>query len=882
MLAQPHLEQLRSSLAGRYDVEREIGRGGMATVYLARDLRHSRAVALKVLDPELGAVLGADRFLAEIRVTANLQHPNLLPLFDSGEAGGLLFYVMPFVEGETLRARLDREKQLPVDEAVRLTTAVCGALDYAHRHGVIHRDLKPENILLHEGQPLVADFGIALAVSNAGGQRVTQTGLSLGTPQYMSPEQATGDRSIDGRTDLYSLGAIAYEMLTGEPPHLGTSAQAIIAKLMTEEPRPITTLRRSVPPHVDAAVRCALEKLPADRFATAREFAEALQDGASLSRRAHTAGDRAPFRRTRLLRVLPWGVAVLAVAAAAASMLIRPHPPVARPLRFFLDFPRGRRFEDALSHPVAISPDGRTIAYVGRGSQARMLFVRRLDELEARPVPGTELAADVEFSADGASLSFLASGKLRRIPLSGGLSSLVANPQRWAGTTWGPGGEVVFSADGALWRVASEGSTAVKLVAPDTARGETFLSDPFVMPDGHTVLYSINVAPSGRAGTRLGAVSSAGRGAHALPIAGLNPLAFVDGVLLYGDADGSILGVRFDAASLTVRGEPVKLIEDVQIRNNRGGLSAAVSTDGTIIYVRGFAPAHLAVLDRTGKSLIELPDQQTFAAPTWSPDGKRIAVSFGRAYESASLWIYDLTSRVLSRVTTRQDAFRPSWTADGRRIGFITTNSTAMWIAADGSAPEELLYGGEGRPIREVTFTPDGRFALFRTDAGPSGTTRRDIMIMPMTGPRQATALVDGPADDLHPAVSQDSRLMAYQSDETGRLEVYVHALDHAAGKTQVSTSGGTEARWTPDGRLVYRGPTAFWSAALDVRGSDITVVRRDSLFPDVFEKADASRQAYDVSRDGRFVVVRGSAENAEVVVVTNWMAEIREKMRGH
>src|SRR6267378_1744865 len=215
----------------------------MATVYLARDLRHQRKVALKVLKPDLGAVVGVERFLSEIQVTANLQHPNLLPLFDSGASEGLLFYVMPYVEGESLRARIQREKQLSVDEAVRLATAIASALDYAHRHGVIHRDLKPENILLHEDQPLVADFGIALAVSNAGGNRITQTGLSLGTPQYMSPEQATGDRVIDARTDIYSLGAVIYEMLAGESPHTGTTAQAIIARMLTEKPRPMRTSR---------------------------------------------------------------------------------------------------------------------------------------------------------------------------------------------------------------------------------------------------------------------------------------------------------------------------------------------------------------------------------------------------------------------------------------------------------------------------------------------------------------------------------------------------------------------------------------------------------------------------------------------------------------
>src|ERR1043165_8717102 len=252
--------QRNSSLTGRYTIDREIGAGGMATVYLARDVRHERRVALKVLKPELGAVLGTERFLAEIRVTANLQHPNLLPLFDSGEADGLLFYVMPFVDGETLRAWLEREKQLPADEAVRLAVSVAGALDYAHRQGVIHRDLKPENILLQEGQALIADFGIALAVSKAGGNRITQTGLSLGTPQYMSPEQATGDRQIDGRTDIYSLAAVTYEMLAGEPPHLGATSQAITARVLTEKPRPVRVTRPSVPEQVEWAVGKGLEK----------------------------------------------------------------------------------------------------------------------------------------------------------------------------------------------------------------------------------------------------------------------------------------------------------------------------------------------------------------------------------------------------------------------------------------------------------------------------------------------------------------------------------------------------------------------------------------------------------------------------------------------
>ena len=302
------LQRLTAALADRYRIERELGQGGMATVYLAHDIKHDRQVAIKVLKPELGAILGAERFLAEIKVTANLQHPNLLPLFDSGAADGLLYYVMPYIEGETLRTRLDRERQLPVDETLRLIGLMAGALDYAHARGVVHRDLKPENILLQAGQPVVADFGIALAVAQAGGARVTETGLSLGTPHYMSPEQASGDREIGARSDQYSLGAVAYEMLTGEPPHTGATAQAIISRLMTETPRPVRATRPTVPATVDAAIRRALAKTPADRFASCGEFARVTADPSGAAAGGLLRG-----------RARPLGVALVGLAIVAAA-----------------------------------------------------------------------------------------------------------------------------------------------------------------------------------------------------------------------------------------------------------------------------------------------------------------------------------------------------------------------------------------------------------------------------------------------------------------------------------------------------------------------------------------------------------------------------------
>ncbi len=274
------LTHVQGALADRYAIERELGRGGMATVYLAQDLKHHRPVAIKVLAPELAAALGRERFLREIETAASLSHPHILPLHDSGEADGFLYYVMPYVAGESLRERLNREKQLPIEHAVTIVGEVANALTYAHSRDVVHRDVKPENILLSDGQAIVADFGIAGAIDAAGGGKLTRTGIVLGTPAYMSPEQGAGERALDGRSDVYSLGCLLYEMLAGEPPFTGPTAQAIIAKRFTDPVPSIRRLRETVPVPMDQAIAKALARAPADRFATPHQFAEALRASA--------------------------------------------------------------------------------------------------------------------------------------------------------------------------------------------------------------------------------------------------------------------------------------------------------------------------------------------------------------------------------------------------------------------------------------------------------------------------------------------------------------------------------------------------------------------------------------------------------------------------
>ena len=432
--------RLNAALEGRYAIERELGEGGMATVYLADDLKHERKVALKVLKPELAAVVGAERFLAEIKTTANLTHPHILPLFDSGEADGFLFYVMPHIEGESLRERIDREKQLGVDDSVAITQKVAGALDYAHEHGVVHRDIKPGNILLSaQGEPLVADFGIALAVAQAGAGRITETGLSLGTPHYMSPEQATGDRDVDPRSDVYALGCVLYEMLAGQPPFSATTAQAVLVKILTADAPSITSERRTVPPHVGHALAQALEKLPADRFTSAAEFGAALADPSftyeARARTSDTASTPDPLAtQAHATMPGPWNRLTMVFAALAslfavafAWSVLRPERP--QPVSRQVLSPEG--WAGLEGRPVgqyaAIAPDGSSmILPVGSSASDQQLALKMRGSTEITPIPGTDGGRNEVYSPDGQWIAYAVGTALRKRPVVGGSTVTLA------------------------------------------------------------------------------------------------------------------------------------------------------------------------------------------------------------------------------------------------------------------------------------------------------------------------------------------------------------------------------------------------------------------------------------------------------------------------
>ncbi len=773
---------------------------------------------------------------------------------------------------------------------MRITVAVADALDYAHRHGVVHRDIKPENILLHDGRPMVADFGIALALSAAAGGRMTETGMSLGTPHYMSPEQATAEKLITARSDIYSLGSVLYEMLTGNPPHVGASAQQIIMKIVTEEAAPVTKLRKAVPQNVADAVAKSLEKLPADRFATAKEFADALGNAAFTSHAGLPGGSQAvgAVASRRTLSGMGVLTAVLLVAALWGWLRPGPAPETSRQRivlwqATFPDFliPSSPRIEAR----AAISPDGTVIVFSDSVGDDTQLMIKRGDDVHPLPIAGTEGAGGPFFSPDGEWIGYFThGGKLRKVRVSGGGSIDLASGanETYSVGTWLDDGTIVFvnSASG-LSRVPGDGGPATILRAanrvhrddPATlwplpgSRGVLFTGCPGNCASGSSVyVYDIKADT-----TRLLVPNAAG-GWYA-----------PTGHLLYTAREGGLFAVGFDVRRMLVTSGAMSVAEGVA----PDGFT--MSASGSALYTLGTQDLDKSTLVWVSRDGSEAPFATdwtgAFEYPALSPDGRNIAVSVRE--DVTQLWVRRADGSRLRVSRGDLGSWRPSWTADGTGFAFTTTNSGSSNAGAndvffsptDASIPPRLLLDMDVG-IWEAEFSRDGEWLVVRADDRASFGV---IYARRLRGDTTLAMIYSDSSFNTQIALSPDSRWLAFTSDHSGRAEIYVASFPDMQVKYPVSQGGGTEPRWARSGRELFFKSHGKLMTLPVAAGAGFAPGNARPLFSVAQYASAINRPQYDVGPDDRrFVMIRRPVSEArqEVVLVEHFFEDLKAKVK--
>jgi len=795
----------------------------MATVYLAHDLRHERKVAIKVLRPDLAAVIGAERFVREIRTIAALQHPHILGLIDSGEVQGTAYYVMPFVEGESLRGRLVREKQLPVADAVRIATEVASALDYAHRHGVIHRDIKPENILLHDGEALVADFGIALAVSQAGATRMTETGLSLGTPHYMSPEQAMGEREITARSDVYALGAVLYEMLSGEPPFTGPSAQAIVARVMTDEPRPLTIHRKTVPPHVENAVLIALAKLPADRFDTAKQFAEAL----ARPGLARSVALPAAARRKRLTG---WLAAVAAGALGVGAGYAAARWGNGSWMESTPTYVAERVAGPRIAMGPQVSSDGKTIAFAameGSQTQVAVLIPESGDWKILTHDTSRGQAQNLAWAPDGNRIYYERFSEVPRGVYS--ISPLGSDDRLVLSDAASP----VPLADGAVlvWRFVAGGTGRARLLRfwPETGKLDSFpvfasqvpgsrMGDVF--PGGKEVVFMGGTGPFLGTDTLLALdlntgktrvlSSTIGRGGHTAVAAAPDGHAALV-VEVVGD-EYLVVSVPRDGSDRRT----------VLLRTTAYPPGMSVGPDGSIFLDQQSRPVELIRYTPGTSHLQRTPAPQMFASGAFPlPDGRVLALQ--RSGGGSRIAVFTEDQSPTAFVATRGHSYFPVASLGPDRTIMRVSDSAATGLVAAYNANGQIAARVPGFAYPVFAGSPDGRTVFF-ADSGA-------IWSMPIAGgPRRRLAEGGGVAPDpngryvVTKVVLDDGvHLLHAPLDGTTPHEIAIRGDMPIAPVTLVPNAVG------PDGRVVVNVVSRaswFWPAAiLDPKTGRLSII---------------------------------------------------------
>jgi Tol biopolymer transport system component/predicted Ser/Thr protein kinase len=902
---------------GPYEILSAIGAGGMGEVYKARDTRLDRTVAIKILPDTLAAdPQFRERFDREARTISKLTHPHICTLYDVGDQNGTAFLVMEYLEGETLADRLARDGNgtaqaaLAPKEALRIAIEICDALDNAHRAGIVHRDLKPANVMLTKAGAKLLDFGLAKSAAPAIATtalsmlpttppNLTMQGMILGTFQYMAPEQIEG-LEADARTDIFAFGALLFEMLTGRRAFEGKTRASLLGAILKDEPPPVSRVQPVVPAVLDRIISTCLAKEPDDRYQSARDLWRDLQWAASgSSDGAAVRTVNAPRPSNRIAWLVAGVVSVLLIAMAVVGFRLAGEvAPDASPVEFTIASPDGTSFGGpppgggtGVATQVAVSPNGRNIAFVAGARPGYQLWLRSVASVAATPIPGTEGATFPFWSPDSRFIAFFAGGKLKKVQMAGGPPTELCDAPGGRGGTWSRDNVILFApafGGAGLQRVSSNGGTPTAVTA-DPAGSEGYRW-PHFLPDGRHYLYTVitgSCCPASKPATiRIGSLDQ--DEATVTLLQAESSVSYASGHLLFAAA-GTLMAQPFDAKARVLNGDAFPVAENIDPEGSRY-VSASVSNNGTLVYARGGSLlSELTWFDRAGRSVATLGEPAYYTNLALSPDGSHVAVSKRTGSpENQDIWIIDIARNIPSRLTDDAGGDGgPVWSPDGSRIAFQRTGKISMrqQVVTLAAADESLIVGADTTAgIMPTDWSRDGRFIAYTLTTGRFP-PRLDVLVLPLFGDRKPIPLAETAFLEGSGVFSPDGRWVGYVSNEADQANVYVRPFLRDGGKVPISRDGGSHPVWRADGKeLFYLAEDGSFMAVPIDTTNEVRAGVPQVLFP-VHLGAGAlssnnTGQVYAVRKDGQQILINSRPEKytqSPLTVVLNWTATIHK-----
>jgi serine/threonine protein kinase len=870
-----------------YKILEKLGGGGMGIVYKAQDLKLDRFVALKFLPPYLSTnEEEKQRFIQEAKAASALDHSNICTIFEIGETKeGQLFIAMAYYEGETLKAKISK-RPLPLKEVVDIATQIAAGLSKAHEAGIIHRDIKPANVIVtKEGEVKIVDFGLAKLT---GQTKLTKPGSTLGTISYMSPEQLRGEKT-DSRSDIWSLGVVMYEMITGQLPFKGDYEQAITYSILNDEPEPITALRTGVPMTVEGIIIKALVKDPKHRYQHIDELPvdlEAFDYTNNISRKTsiYTTKIKTLSNKNRNYFIIFVLLAMIIGFFFGISYWKWRNPDDVTKLATFRFVTDKANSAFWYKPRLAISPDGKNLVYVGGTTNKPILFLRPLDQMSSRPIAGTEGATTPFFSPDGQWIGFLSGSRtLRKVALSGGAPvTLHKDSVTIRGACWGENDRIIFCSGSKLQtlsQISSEKQTKPKVLFLHEDQ-EAFLleyRDPEILPNQNAVIFTIRNRISNK--SDIGVFSFRSNEFKLLIENGFYGRYIYSGHIVYAVEGESLFAVPFDQQTLDIKGPSVPILENEKIPIATRGMHAevAISKEGNLAYI-SYASPKLVIVDRKGHELKNITNEDTWN-PRFSPDNSKVALTL-LSKENRNIWIYDIETGGRFRLTYDHDTNRISaWSPDGKKIAFtsrVISDEDMFWKSADGRGNEKLILKADYNQFPHC-WTTNSQFLIFSSNTPQTG---RDLYLIDTSNEQEPRSLIKTESNECAASLSPDGKWLAYVSDKTGVYEVYIQPYPSLNKIYPISRGGGTEPLWSPMGNeLFYRSDNKFMSIEIETRpnlklGSPEFLFEADCWsWPYIHE--------YDVTRDGNRFLIRKNAEMGnQIIIITNWFNELERKFK--